>query len=138
MVAGSETEGGNSMFKNAVLALSILLNCVFAYGLFAFSIGSTSADKMSCAEARSQTASKEAVIAYAVKHGGSLVKVHDLLTNSDYRLRNIDVSNGTVSFVYTSSAFYPSACGLHLPGLDGGLVRVNTDIDGNPSVRQVW
>ncbi|MFN7091546.1 MAG: hypothetical protein ACK4P4_13410 [Allorhizobium sp.] len=125
------------MFKNAVLALSILLNCVIAYVVFAFPIGSTSEDKISCADARNEIGSKEAVMAYAEKQGGSLAKVHGLLTNSDYQLTNIDISNGTVSFVYTSSAFYPSACGLHLPGLDGGIVRVDTNIAGTPGVLQV-
>ncbi|SIQ58007.1 hypothetical protein SAMN05880561_103612 [Rhizobium sp. RU33A] len=126
------------MFKNAVLTLSILMNCAIAYLVIAPSIGPAGADKMSCAEARNEIASKEAISAYGKTHGGSLAKVHEFLTNSDYQLRNIDVSNGTVSFVYTSSAFYPSACSLHLPGLDGGIVRVDTDIDGTPSVRQVW
>lgn len=126
------------MFKNAVLALSILLNCIIAYLVFAPSIGPAGANKMSCAEARNDIASKEAISAYGKTHGGSLAKVHEFLTNSDYQLRNIDESNGTLSFVYTSSAFYPSACGLHLPGLDGGIVRVDTDIDGTLGVRQVW
>lgn len=126
------------MLKNAVLCLSILLNCAIAYVVYAPSIGSTNAEKMTCDQARREIASKAAVQSYSEMHDRSLVTVHAFLTNSDYQLRNIDISNGRMSFVYTSSAFYPSTCGLYLPGLAGGIVSVDTGIVGTPDVLQVW
>jgi hypothetical protein len=98
----------------------------------------TNSDRMTCEQARSDVANKVAVRAYAQSNGASFSKVHAFLRNSDYELRNVSSDDGKLAFVYTSSAFYPSACGVGLPGTDGGIVRVETEIDRDPKIRSVW
>ena len=122
------------MIKTIVLFASLILNGLFTYDVFLPANDATTVDRMTCEQARSDDQNKIAVDAYAEGSGFSLSKVHEYLSVSDYALRNIAVKEGKVTFVYTSSVFYPSACGIHLPGIDGGIVRVETDISSDPKV----
>lgn len=124
------------MFKKVILAVSLLANCLTAYVIFQPASAATISDRMTCDQARSEVENKKAVSAYS--KGRDLAKVHGFLRNSDYALRNVSIRDGKVAFVYTSQAFYPSSCGLHLPGIDGGIVRIETDIAAAPHVVSVW
>ncbi len=126
------------MFKNVILAVSLLANCLLAYIIFKPVRAATSSDRMTCEQARSDTDNKRAVSKYADDHSASFSKVHEFLRNSDYELKNVAVGDGKVAFVYTSSAFYPSTCGIHVPGIDGGIVRIETEIATDPKIRLVW
>jgi hypothetical protein len=126
--------GRGYMFKNLFLLASLLANCLLVYIILQPMRAVTHSDRMTCEQARSEIENKKAVDAYAEANSSSLNMVHSFLTNSDYQLRNIDVSEGKITFVYTSSAFYPSSCGVHVPGFDGGIVRLETDIVDDPKV----
>lgn len=126
------------MFRNAILAASLLANFLLVYIMFQPAGGTTNSTRMTCEQARSGIGSKKAVSEYADRNGLSFSKVHLFLTDSDYELRNITVQDGTVTFVYTSAAFYPSTCGIHLPGIDGGILRIATEITADPKVLSVW
>ena len=131
MISSSENV---AMIKNIALGLSLLANLVVAY--FVFGPRTTSPVKMTCAEARSEDLSKSATSAFAQAHAYSLFKTHEFLRNSDYELRNIAILDGMTSFIYTAN-FYPSTCGIHLPGVDGGIVRVRTNLQVEPLVTGV-
>jgi hypothetical protein len=126
--------GGGFMFRNLFLLASLLANCLLVYIISQPMRAVTDSNRMTCEQARSEIDNKKAVGAYAEANSSSLSKVHSFLTNSDYRLRNIAVSEGKMVFVYTSSALYPSSCGVHVPGFDGGIVRLDTDIAADPKV----
>ena len=125
------------MFRNVILAISLLINCLLVYIMFLPASTARNVDRMTCQQARSEIDNKRAVSAYADSHGSSLSKVHNFLVNSDYALRNVAVQGGNVTFVYTAS-FYPSTCGLHLPGVDVSIVRVETEIATDPRIQRVW
>jgi hypothetical protein len=93
---------------------------------------------MTCEQARSETENKKAVSEYADAHSASFSKAHEFLRNSDYELRTVSVQDGKLTFVYTSSAFYPSTCGIHVPGIDGGIVCIDTEVVVDPRIRSVW
>ncbi|OJF98174.1 hypothetical protein AX761_12485 [Rhizobium sp. 58] len=120
------------------MAVSFLANCLLAYIMFQPVSAATGSDRMTCEQARSDADNKRAVSEYADRHNASFSKVHEFLRNSDYELRNVAVLDGKVAFVYTSSAFYPSTCGIHVPGIDGGIVRVETEVATDPRIRLVW
>jgi hypothetical protein len=126
------------LVQNIVLAISLIANCLVTYIVFQPVNAATGSDRMTCRQARSDIENKRAVSAYADSHSASLTKVHEFLRNSDYELRNVSFRDNSVAFVYTSSAFYPSACGIHVPGIDGGIVRIETDIITDPKIRLVW
>lgn len=126
------------MVRNVVLAMSVLANCLLAYIMFQPVHTSTHSDRMTCAQARSDTDNKKAVSDYVKGHSWSFSKAHDFLRNSDYELTNLSAVDGKLTFVYVSSAFYPSTCGIHVPGIDGGIVRIDTEVVVDPRVRLVW
>jgi hypothetical protein len=125
------------MFRNLFLLASLSANFFLGYIMFQPVGAVTHAEGMTCEQATSEIENKLAVSAYAEANSFSLLKVHAFLRNSDYRLRNIAVNAGKVVFIYTSSAFYPSSCGVHMPGVDGGIVRLETDIAADPKVMKV-
>jgi hypothetical protein len=125
------------MFRNLFLLASLSANCLLVYIMFQPVGAVTHSVRMTCEQARSEIENKRAVSAYAEANSFSLLKVHAFLRNSDYRLRNISAHAGKVLFIYTSSAFYPSSCGVHVPGVDGGIVRIETDIAADPKVIKV-
>lgn len=126
------------MVWKVVLALSVLANCVLAYIMFQPAAAATVSDRMTCAQARSDIENKKAVSEYVEGHSGSFPKAHEFLRNSDYELRTLSDRDGKLTFVYASTAFYPSTCGIHVPGIDGGIVRIDTDVDAAPKIRSVW
>lgn len=126
------------MLRNVVLAMSVLANCLLVYMAFQPVNPATFSDRMTCAQARSETENKKAVSDYVEGHGWSFSKAHEFLRNSDYELSNVSASDGKLTFVYVSSAFYPSTCGIHVPGIDGGIVRIDTEVVVDPRVRLVW
>lgn len=83
---------------------------------------------MTCAQARNEKDNKGAVRSYAAREKVTISEVHEYLRNSDYELTNIEAADGSLTFTYRSSGFYPSTCGIHLPGIDGGIVHVETDM----------
>jgi hypothetical protein len=123
------------MLRNVVLALSLLINGVVGYVYYFPATGT--GPKMSCDEARNDAANKAATETFARENGGSLAKTHEFLTSSDYKLRNIDNDGGGLTFVYIATS-YSSTCGLHLPGIDGSIVRVLTDSQAEPLVKTVF
>jgi hypothetical protein len=123
------------MLKNFLLALSLLINGIVAYGLWFQP--TSSGERMTCDEARSDAKNKTATAAFAQRNGESLAKTHQFLTNSDYLLRNIDDQQDTLTLIYVAD-FFPSTCGIHMPGFDGGIVRVRTNDVSAPLVKQVY
>jgi hypothetical protein len=124
--------------RNVVLAMSVLANCALAYILFQPVNAATVSDRLTCEQARNDSENKKAVSEYAEGHSWSFSKTHEFLRNSDYELRNVSARDGKLTFVYASSAFYPSTCGIHVPGIDGGIVRIDTEVVVDPRVRSVW
>jgi hypothetical protein len=122
------------MFKNIALAVSLLLNGIVAY--WAFFPTQSNAARMTCAEASSETLNKQATLKFSIENSGSLAATHDFLRASDYGLRNIASVNGQLTFVYTAKS-YPQSCGFHLPGLDGNIVRIRTDLLVPPTIVDV-
>lgn len=122
------------MLKNLLLACSLLLNGIIAYSLF--TPARTNAAKMTCEEARSEILNKQATLKFSSENNRSLVRTHEYLWASDYTLRNIGFSDGQATFVYTAE-WYPKTCGFHLPGIDGSIVRVLTNIEADLSITEV-
>lgn len=122
------------MIKNIVLALSLLINGLVFRAIYY--PPTNSGERMTCDEARSSGANATATAAFAERNSRSLIKTHQFLKNSDYDLRNIGEVDGQLTFVYTAN-FYPSTCGVHLPGIDGSIVRVRTDGTSAPLVKAV-
>lgn len=116
------------MLKIWALAISLSANCLTAYVLFQPTSEVRSKDRMTCAQARNENDNKAAVRNYADREKVTISEVHEYLRNSDYELRNIDVADGRLTFTYRSSGFYPHTCGIHLPGIDGGILHVETDM----------
>jgi hypothetical protein len=126
------------MLKNSLLVLSLLINSLALYAAYLFYFPpATRMAKMTCQEARSESDSKIAIEIFARKNGGSFAKTHEFLWYSGFYLRNIVDRGDTTIFVYVATS-YSSACGLHLPGIDGTIVRVETDISASPSVKTVF
>jgi hypothetical protein len=136
--SSSQLQGEGFVFTNIILVVSLIANCLFAYIMFQPVNAATNAVRMTCSQARSDVENKRAVIEFADRNGSSFSKTHEFLRNSDYELRNISIDDGRVVFVYTSSILYTSTCGIHLPGTDGGIVRVGTDLAADPAIRSVW
>ena len=122
------------MLKNSVLVASLLLNGIAGYWLLLPT--KSNAVRMSCAEATSETLNKKATLKYARENNNSLSKTQDFLRASDYKLRNITIKNGQVGFVYTAKS-YPQSCGLRIPGIDGSIVRIKTDLTAIPTITGV-
>jgi hypothetical protein len=126
------------MLKNSLLLVSLLINSLALYVAYVFYFPPTTyAEKMTCREARSEPDSKTATEAFAKRNVGSFAKTHEFLRNSGFYLRNIADGDDTIIFVYIATS-YSSACGPHLPGVDGTIVRVETDISAKPSVKAVY
>ena len=92
---------------------------------------------MTCEQSTNEALNKKAVADFARSSGESFFKTHEYLTSSDYILRSINLSRDSVTFVYTAN-IYPSTCGWLLPAIDGGIVRVKTDLAKEPSVVQIF
>jgi len=121
--------------KNIVLSLSLISNGLVAY--FILNPATTLAVKMTCDQVRNEGANKAATLAFALANGGSLSKTHDFLRNSDFYLRNIHIADGKSTFVYTASN-YPSTCGFYGPVVDGGIVRIGTNLGNDPLIAGIW
>jgi hypothetical protein len=123
------------MLKNIILAVSLAIN---AFALFVFlNPVSYPSPKMSCEQARSELLNKQATWTFARENDGSFFKTHQFLRASDYKLRNIAMADGSTVFVYTADT-YPSTCGWHMPGIDGSIVRVKTDLTAEPRIIDVY
>lgn len=135
------------MFKNIVLVVSLLINAAIAYVIF--SPPTSSEPKMSCKEARNERLNKAATLAFTHENNNSFEKTHEFLRNSGYSIRNVGMttdgyslrnlgtaSEGVVSFIYTAHG-YRKTCGIHLPGFDGTIVRVHTNIQFEPQIIDV-
>jgi hypothetical protein len=92
---------------------------------------------MTCDQSTNEELNKKAAAAFAHSSGESFFKTHEYLTSSDYVLRHINLSGDSVTFVYTAN-IYPSTCGWLLPGVDGSIVRVRTDLAKEPSIVQIF
>ncbi|EBA11444.1 hypothetical protein RCCS2_02258 [Roseobacter sp. CCS2] len=88
---------------------------------------------MTCEEARSEILNKQATIDFASNKNGSIIMLHDFLDASDYTLRSMTSSDEQITLVYVANT-YPKTCGIHLPGFDGNIIRVQTDISGTSRV----
>ena len=111
-----------------------MLNGVIAYNFF--TPRQSNAVKMTCDEAHSEILNKQATFKFSSENNGSLALTHDFLRASDYSLRNIGISDDQVTFVYTATS-HPSTCGHHLPGIDGSIVRVHTNMKADLSITNV-
>lgn len=119
--------------KNTALVLSLIVNALAA-AIF-FNPVRLPGPKMTCFEARSEIHNKQAARDFLAL-GNDFWKLQAFLRASDYQLRNINFEGG-VTFVYTATR-YPSACGWHLPGVDGTIIRVQTDLTTEPKVTGVY
>jgi hypothetical protein len=123
------------MLKNALLALSLLINGAVAYLYYFPKVDS--GPRMSCEQARRDAENKLATDAFARANGGSFAKTHAFLVNSGYGLRNVDDEGGSLTFVYVATS-YSASCGIHLPGFGGGIVRVGTDAKAGSLITRIF
>ena len=125
----------SAMIKNVILVLSLALNAV---ALWVVSHPPrASGPKMTCAEAINEDLNKEATRTFARENDGAFLRVHDYPAASDYRLRNVHLTGGAATFVYVAKT-YPSTCGSIVPGIDGSIVRVKTNLPDVPAVTEVY
>jgi hypothetical protein len=118
------------LIKNLLLAFSIVGNAVAVYVFL--NPETLPGPRMTCEEARSDHLNKQATATFASDNDMSLSKVHAFLRASGYQLRNIDAG----TYVYTTRD-YRSACGISLPGIDGSILRVRTDVSADSAVLSV-
>lgn len=119
------------MIKNILLAVSLIANAAVLY--IVFNPPRFPDPKMTCDQSRNEALNKKATSDFAHDNGASFFKVHEYLRSSDYQLRNVATEGGSTTFVYTANT-YPSTCGSLLPGIDGTIVRVKTDLAVEPNV----
>jgi hypothetical protein len=123
------------MIRNIILMASLFANALVLYVFF--NPAGSPAPKMTCDQSRSETLSKQATSAFAHDNGAGFFKLHGYLKSSDFELRNISIEGNSTTFIYVAS-IYPSTCGSLLPGIDGTIVRVKTDLANEPSVVAVY
>ncbi|MEM0949742.1 MAG: hypothetical protein AAGK37_20255 [Pseudomonadota bacterium] len=123
------------MIQYAALGLSLLLNAIFAIGLYL--PDRNSGPKMTCVEATNDGLNKRATQAFIDASEGSFDATHRFLRASDYELRDISREIGMPTFVYVAR-HYRNTCGLHLPGIDGSIVRVGVDPSRDFQVTGAW
>lgn len=135
------------MFKNIVLALSLLFNAAI---IFVILNAPTSREpKMSCKEAMDERLNKAATLAFSNENNNSFEKTHEFLRNSGYSIRNVGMKTGgyplrnletasesVVSFIYTAHG-YRKPCGIPFPSFFGNIVRVHTNIQFEPQIIDV-
>jgi hypothetical protein len=122
------------MLRNLLLLLSLSVNAAIAY---VFYHPTTTGARMTCEQARSDIENKRATEAFAAANNRSVSLTHAFLSNSGFQLRNIDDAGGNLTCIYVVTS-YSATCGLHLPGADGGIVRVRTSSSAALSVEAVF
>ncbi|MEM7176670.1 MAG: hypothetical protein AAF503_03100 [Pseudomonadota bacterium] len=123
------------MIKYVALVLSLLLNAMFAMALYL--PDRDSGPRMTCEEASNEELNKLTTRAFINTSKGSFDATHRFLRASDYELRNISRENGMATFVYVARHFR-NTCGIHLPGIDGSIVRVRVDPSQDFRVLDAW
>ncbi|MEM6676986.1 MAG: hypothetical protein AAF675_03845 [Pseudomonadota bacterium] len=123
---------GRPLLLGLGLGLSLALNAALALP-YLLADRASGGPRMSCAEATNEVANKAATRRFAAANGDDLAATHAFLRASDYRLRNLHQDGDQTVFVYIAR-HYPQTCGHNLPGIDGSIVRLRTDMAEAPRV----